>query len=141
MNVHNELGCGFLEPVYQEALAIEFELMNIPFEREKHINVMYKNNILSHDYYIDFLCYDQIVVELKAVSSLVASHKSQIINYLCAAKKEVGLLVNFGQPSLTWKRVKHQIKSHGSKGHEICARLTPCESRDSTLVESKSHGK
>ena len=105
MNVLNELGNGFLEPVYQEALAIEFRLLDIPFEREKKLNIVYKGHILEKEYYADFVCYNKIIVELKCVSSLMNAHKGQVINYLKATKNKVGLLINFGGSSLKWERL------------------------------------
>ena len=105
MNVFNELGNGFLEAMYQEALAIEFELMNIPFKKESKIEVYYKGNKLNKEYFADFICYDKIIVELKCVSRLVNANKAQILNYLHGTKLAVGLLVNFGESSLKWERL------------------------------------
>ncbi len=105
MNVYNELGNGFLEAVYQEALAIEFGLMNIPFRREAKIDIFYKGKKLSKEYFADFICYDTIVVELKAVSKLVNANKAQVLNYLHGTKLAVGLLINFGESSLKWERL------------------------------------
>ena len=105
MAVHNELGNGFLEPVYQSALAEEFKIQNIPFEKEKQINVYYKGIKLDKEYFADFICFGNIIVELKAVSSLVKAHKAQVINYLNATGMEIGLLVNFGENSLKWERI------------------------------------
>lgn len=105
MEVHNELGNGFLEPIYQEALEKEFQLQKIPYEREKKLQIKYKGILLNKEYYADFFCFGNIVVELKAVSSLAKEHKSQVINYLKALNKEVGLLVNFGTSSLKWERI------------------------------------
>lgn len=105
MNVFNELGNGFLEAVYQEALAIEFEIMNIPFKKEAKIEVYYKGNKLNKEYYADFICYDKIIVELKCVSRLVNANKAQVLNYLHGTKLAVGLLVNFGESSLKWERL------------------------------------
>ena len=105
MEVHNELGNGFLEPVYQEALEKEFILQKIPYEREKLLPIMYKGTKLDKEYFADFVCYDNIIVELKAVTTLVKAHKAQVINYLKAADKEIGLLVNFGCNSLKWERI------------------------------------
>jgi len=105
MNVHKELGPGFLEAVYQESLAIEFLDQGIPFEREKDIHIFYKDKILDKCYKTDFLCYDKIIVELKALSELSNDHISQLLNYLKATKLRVGLLVNFGSPSLIYKRL------------------------------------
>ena len=105
MNVYNELGNGFLEAVYQEALAIEFGLMNIPFRREAKIDIFYKGKKLSKEYFADFICYDTIVVELKVVSKLVNANKAQVLNYLHGTKLAVGLLINFGESSLKWERL------------------------------------
>ena len=105
MEVHNELGNGFLEPVYQEALEEEFKLQNIPYEREKLLPVMYKGKKLSKEYYADFVCYGNIVVELKSVGKIAKPHKAQVLNYLNASNLELGLLVNFGETSLKWERV------------------------------------
>ena len=105
MEVHKELGNGFLEAVYQEALSIEFENQGIPYEREKLLPVTYKGKQLNKEYYADFVCYGKIIVELKAVAIISAAHKAQIINYLRASKNPIGLLVNFGCNSLKWERI------------------------------------
>ena len=102
--VHKELGNGFLEAVYQEALELEFKNQNIPQEREKLLPITYKGKLLEKDYYADFICYGRIVVELKAVTALTSSHKAQVINYLKASSNEIGLLINFGTNSLKWER-------------------------------------
>ena len=107
MNVFKELGNGFLEPVYQEALAIEFEIQGIPFKREEKLEVEYKGRTLHKEYYADFVCYDKIILELKAVTNLVKANKAQVINYLKATKMKVGLLVNFGGSSLKWERISN----------------------------------
>lgn len=105
MEVHNELGNGFLEPVYQEALEEEFKIQGIPYVREKLFPVMYKGKQLKKEYYADFVCYDDIIVELKAVSVLSKPHKAQVLNYLNVANKEIGLLINFGETKLKWERL------------------------------------
>ena len=105
MEVHNELGNGFLEPVYQEALEEEFKIQGIPYVREKFLPVMYKGKQLKKEYDADFVCYDDIIVELKAVSVLSKPHKAQVLNYLNAANKEIGLLINFGETKLKWERI------------------------------------
>ena len=105
MNVFNELGNGFLEAVYQDALEIEFGLMNIPFKREEKIEIFYKSKKLNKEFYSDFICYDKIIVELKCVSRLVNANKAQVINYLHGTHLSVGLLVNFGESSLKWERL------------------------------------
>ena len=105
MAVHRELGCGFLEAIYQEALEYEFQLRNIPYVREKQLDVLYKGRFLDKKYQVDFICYESIIVELKALSELNSIHQSQLINYLKATDLKLGLLVNFGQRSLESKRL------------------------------------
>ena len=105
MNVHRELGCGFLEAVYQEALAIEFHNAGIPFKREVPLQINYKGVTLSKEYVADFVCYDKIIIELKAVSQIADIHKSQVKNYLKATGYRLGILVNFGSASLETARV------------------------------------
>ncbi len=104
MEVHRTLGCGFLEPVYQDALAIEFQHSRIPHEREKVFEIDYKGIVLPNTYKADFICYGQIIVELKALSQLTNDHTSQILNYLKASRMKVGLLINFGTKSLQHQR-------------------------------------
>ena len=96
MRVYNTLRHGFLEAVYQEALEIEFKKQGIPYEREKEIGIFYDGIRLKQTYRADFVCYGKIIVELKAVSVLDDSHRSQVFNYLCATGYKVGLLYNFG---------------------------------------------
>ena len=105
MAVHSELGCGFLEAVYQEALEEEFRLRGIPYVREAQLQVNYKGKILKKQYQADFICYDNIIVELKALNELNTLHKSQLINYLKITSLKLGLLVNFGKKSLESKRI------------------------------------
>ena len=105
LEVHKELGNGFLEAVYQEALEQEFILQNIPYKREVCLPIKYKGKMLSKEYYADFVCFDKIIVELKAITKLATTHKAQVINYLKAADKEIGLLFNFGEFSLKWERI------------------------------------
>lgn len=104
MAVHSELGPGFLEAVYQEALEIEFTRRGIPFVREKRLVITYAGRRLKTPYDADFLCFDSVVVELKAVSDFVPKHEAQTIHYLKATGYERGLLVNFGAASLEYKR-------------------------------------
>ena len=94
--VYNKLGHGFLEAVYQEALEIEFQRRNIPYEREKELKINYDGVELKQTYKADFVCYDKIIVELKAVSALDDAHRSQVYNYLYATGMKLGLLYNFG---------------------------------------------
>ena len=105
MEVHKTLGCGFLEAVYQEALAIEFEKREIPFVKEKRLLLFYKGIQIEKFYIADFVCFDKIIVELKALSALTSTHDSIMINYLKATKLKVGLLANFGERSLKHKRL------------------------------------
>ncbi len=93
--VHRELGAGFLERVYQDALEYEFRERGIPYEREKKIQIMYKGMPLGEPYRADFVCYGKIIVELKAVKALEDAHYAQILNYLKATKMKLGILVNF----------------------------------------------
>jgi len=104
LEVHSILGNGFLEAVYQDALAIEFEKRKIPYEREKQIQIQYKGITLSKTYIADFVCFDEIIVELKALSATTKEHDSQILNYLKASKCRIGLLFNFGERSLKPQR-------------------------------------
>lgn len=105
IEVHKELGCGFLESVYQEALEIEFRRRNIPYEREKELSIIYKGEPLKKKFYTDFVCYDKIIVETKACRELIEEHMSQTLNYLNATRHQVGLLFNFGERSLKYKRL------------------------------------
>ena len=104
IEVHKELGNGFLEAVYQEALEVEFENLRIPYDREKELSVYYKNQKLKKTYKADFICYNKILLELKALTYILSEHESQIINYLKATNLKVGLLINFGEKSLKHKR-------------------------------------
>jgi GxxExxY protein len=105
MEVHNELGSGFNELVYQEAAAIEFKSRNIPFEREKELKISYKDEKLIKKFKIDFLCYDKIILEFKAISDLNENHFTQVIGYLKASGIKLGLLINFGDESLQYRRI------------------------------------
>ncbi len=104
MTVHKNLGSGFLESVYHEALEKEFEMQMVNFDSKKKLQVYYKDAPLKKYFIADFICYDKIVVEIKAASFLHKDTEAQTINYLKSTKYELGLLVNFGQSSLTWKR-------------------------------------
>ncbi|MFC2090270.1 GxxExxY protein [Bacteroidota bacterium] len=105
MAVHCELGSGFHESVYQEAAEIEFHSRNIPYDREKELEIIYKKKVLNKKYIADFICYDKIIVEFKAVSELNDNHFSQVIGYLKATGFEMGMLINFGKESLEYRRV------------------------------------
>jgi len=104
MEVHRQLGCGFLEPVYQEALAIEFTKRHIPFDREVKLPLEYKGRPLESKYCADFICFNSIVVELKALARTSGTEEAQVINYLKATGNEVGLLINFGARTLEHRR-------------------------------------
>ena len=104
MEVHRQMGHGFLEAVYQEALALEFAERDIPFRREADLIIRYKGRALRCEYRADFLCYDAVVVELKALGALVSAHRAQVINELKATGHRIGLLINFGAASLEYLR-------------------------------------
>jgi GxxExxY protein len=105
MEVHNELGCGFFEAVYQEALAILLDEKLIPFEKEKVLEISFRGNILKKKYIADFLCFDKVIVELKATDSIHTEHIAQALNYLKATRKKIALLINFGTTRLQYKRI------------------------------------
>ena len=105
MEVHKELGCGFLEAVYQEAFELELQKQNIPYEREKLLNIYYKGTKLKKHYSADFVCYEKIIVELKALSNLNTDNEAQLLNYLKTTGFKVGLLIKFGSKSLQYKRL------------------------------------
>lgn len=105
MEVHKVLGHGFLEGVYHDALMVELEKRKIPFQSEAPLQVRYKGVLLSRSYIADIICYDKIIVELKALSGLTSDHDSQILNYLKASGNKIGLLINFGSSSLEYKRL------------------------------------
>jgi len=109
MEVHRELGCGFLEPVYQEALAIEFTMQGLPYEQQALLEISYKGKPMQKRYQPDFICFGEIIVEIEALSGLTGNEEAQIINYLKATKLKVGLLINFGTKSLEHKRFVHSL--------------------------------
>ena len=102
MEVHKQLGCGFLEAVYQE---IEFAKRNIPSRREVCLPIHYKGQLLSTAYCVDFICFDSVIIELKALAHMSGTEEAQVINYLKATGFEVGLLLNFGARSLQHRRL------------------------------------
>jgi GxxExxY protein len=105
MEVHNNLGQGFSEIVYKDALTVEFLKEGVPFEGEKEYSVNYKGIILPHKFYADFILYDSIILEVKGTKAIAEEHIAQVLNYLKVANKEVGLLVNFGESRLDYKRI------------------------------------
>ena len=104
-DVYNKLGHGFLEAVYQEALELEFKAAGIPYKREVPLRIRYNGVTLNKEYIADFVCYDKIIVELKAVSQIAKIHKVQVKNYLKATGFQLGLIANFGNISLETARV------------------------------------
>jgi GxxExxY protein len=105
IEVHSILGKGFSEIVYKDALEWEFKNAGIPFKREKEYIVKYKEVILPHKFYADFVIFDEIILEVKAVNTIINEHISQTINYLKVSNNELGLLVNFGESKLYYKRL------------------------------------
>ena len=104
--VYKEMGCGFLEPVYQECLEIELTLQSIDFKSQAELKLSYKGRLLSSKYIPDFVLYDKIVVEIKAAKELTDAHRAQVHNYLKATGYCLGLLVNFGHfPKLEYERI------------------------------------
>jgi GxxExxY protein len=104
MEVHSNLGPGFLESVYEEAMAIEFRLRGISFERQRPIPVIYKGE-KAKDFFCDYLVGDKVLVELKAIKAIMGTEEAQVLNYLKATGLKVGLLINFGEQSLKYKRL------------------------------------
>jgi GxxExxY protein len=105
MEVHNQMGHGFLEAIYQEALAIELFTRLIPFEREVSLQIVYKGQSLTTRYRADFIGFNEIIIELKAQSALTGADEAQLINYLKTTDFHRGLLINFGAASLQYKRL------------------------------------
>lgn len=105
MKVHRLLGAGFLEAVYEEAMEKEFQIQKIPFKKQVKLELFYDNQKLKKHYRADFVCYDSIILEIKAVSQIPIAFNAQLKNYLKCTKMELGMLINFGTPSLTYKRI------------------------------------
>jgi len=104
--VYKEKGCGFLEPVYDDCLAIELGLQSIPHLPKARLQLHYKGQILPHHYEPDFVCFEKVILEIKAVTKLTDEHRSQVLNYLAATGFHLGILVNFGHyPKLEWERI------------------------------------
>ncbi len=105
MEVYYQLGCGFLEPIYQQALEIELGRRRIPFEPQQELMICYKGEILEKKYIADFICFNQIIIELKALNGLSGREIAQLMNYMKITGMHVGLVFNFGStPKLEWKR-------------------------------------
>ncbi|UTN06161.1 GxxExxY protein [Flavobacterium bizetiae] len=107
MEIHRILGGGLLEIVYKDALEYEFKKHNIPFQREKEYSIKYKDIVLAHKFYADFVIYDEIILEVKASKDIIDEHTAQTINYLRLADSDLGIIVNFNKKSLQHKRVIH----------------------------------
>jgi len=106
--VYKEKGCGFVEPVYQECLSLELAFQDIAFRDQVELELEYKSHTLTHTYKPDFICFEKIILEIKAVSALNDKHRAQIHNYLKATNFKLGLLVNFGHyPKTEWERIVH----------------------------------
>lgn len=104
--VYKEKGCGFVEPVYQECLSIELRMQRIPYAEQIELALEYKGQPLNQTYKPDFICFDKIILEIKAVSQLTDEHRAQVHNYLKATGHKLGLLVNFGHhPQVEWERI------------------------------------
>ena len=105
MEIHRQLGKGHDEIIYKDAFVVELSRAGIPFSREKPYSVTHQGVLLPHSYYADFIIWNKILFEAKAVVQLCDAHKKQVLNYLAASKIRLGLLVNFGGDSLEWKRI------------------------------------
>jgi GxxExxY protein len=112
MEVHRQLGCGFAEPVYQGAMAVELATRSIPFQAQREFPIIYKGKRLDAYYKPDFICFDEVVVELKALGRLTSVEEAQVINYLKVTRFEIGLLINFGGRSLEQRRFVLSTSGH-----------------------------
>jgi len=112
ITVFNKLGSGFLESVYQEALEIQFKKDKIPFEKEKRLHIKFDDIQLDKFFKADYVCFDSIIVELKATPFIHKNDLAQVLNYLRATGMKLGILVNFGEKSLTYKRILNSHSSH-----------------------------
>lgn len=119
MEVHNVLGCGFLEAVYQEAFEIELGKRNIPNIPQKQLPIFYKDKLLKKTYLADYIAYEKIVIEIKTVTHLSSLEEAQLLNYMKAGNYELGLLINFGAESVQWKRMVLSKKKIISEIREI----------------------
>jgi GxxExxY protein len=119
MEVHRQLGHGFLEAVYQEALALEMTARKIPFQREVSLPVEYKGQRLACSYRADFVCFDSIIIELKAIAQLTGADDAQLLNELKATGLNRGLLLNFGAPSLEYKRLVLNLRKSAQSADKL----------------------
>ena len=104
--VYNDKGHGFVEPVYQDCVEIELAHLGIPFDPQRELSLSYRGQALRHTYIPDLVCYNMIIVELKAVKEITDEHRAQVLNYLKATGMQIGVLVNFGHhPDLQWERI------------------------------------
>jgi GxxExxY protein len=130
MEVHTQLGAGFLEAVYHEALAIELESRGIPHRREAELLVTYKGAQIACGYRADFVCFEQIIVELKATRALTTADESQLMNYLKATGLKRGLLLNFGAPRLEYKRMVRGWTSSGQPTRHLRPSASSAERKE-----------
>jgi GxxExxY protein len=114
LTVFNKLGSGFLESVYQEALEIQFKQDNVPFEKEKRLHIKFDDIQLNKFFKADYICFGSIIVELKTTPFIHKNDTAQVLNYLRATDMRLGILVNFGEKSLTYKRILNAKTSHNS---------------------------
>ncbi len=105
MSIHSTLGMGLKEINYKDAMEMDFNEQNINYEREKRFAVKYKGQVLRNPYIADFVCFDKVIVEIKSASSIIDSHLAQALSYLTVSEMKVALVINFGERSLTWKRI------------------------------------
>jgi GxxExxY protein len=139
MEIHRELGKGHDEVVYKDALVVELNRAGIPFSREKNYEITYKGVILPHYYYADFVVWQKILFEAKAVEKLSDSHLKQVLNYLPASKLRVGLLVNFGGDVLEWKRVIYKGEFVSGASNRRVNSWNSCLEPSCQFVEFVSH--
>lgn len=118
IRLHKEMGCGFKEKVYQDAFEVLLKENNIPYEREKHIELVYHGVTLEHDFFYDFLCWNKIGIEIKAKNNIIGEFESQLINYLHVGNHALGVILNFGAPSLQYKWIPNtwHIRTSASIG-------------------------
>ena len=117
--VYKDKGCGFLEPVYQECMEIEFDYLKLPAVPKRSLSLTYRGRPLRQKYEPDFICHDKIILELKAVSALTEEHRAQVQNYLKATGYKLGLLVNFGHcPGVEWERIANSKEPNAALSPE-----------------------